>query len=146
MSTAAFALRTATVGDAAEIARLSGELGYPVEAAAVARNLACLLPLPMHRVWVAAAASGLLGWTAAERRVLVEAGPRVELVTLVVDARARRGGIGQALVAAVEQWTLEQSLTTLVVRSNVVRVESHPFYAKLGFVRTKTQHSYSKSL
>jgi len=146
VSAAPFALRTATVGDAAEIARLSGELGYPVEAAAVARNLARLLPLPTQRVWVAASASGLLGWTSAERRVLVEAGERVELVVLVVDARARRSGIGQALVAAVEQWTRAQGLTTLVVRSNVLRVESHQFYAKLGFVRTKTPHSYSKSL
>jgi GNAT superfamily N-acetyltransferase len=146
VSAAPFAIRTATVDDADEIARLSGELGYPVEAAAVARNLALLLPQATHRVWVAASANGLLGWTSGERRVLVEAGERVELVALVVDARVRRGGIGQALVSAVEQWTVAQGLTSLVVRSNVARVESHPFYAKLGFVRTKTQHSYSKSL
>ena len=92
----AFALRLAEVDDAAEIARLSGELGYPVDAAAVTRNLAQLLPLPTHRIWVAAGADGLLGWTSAERRVLVESGERVELVALVVDARVRRGGIGQA--------------------------------------------------
>ena len=146
MSAAPFAIRTAEIGDAAEIARLSGELGYPVQAAAVANNLALLLPQATHRVWVAAGSDSLLGWIAAERRLLVEAGPRVELVSLVVDARTRRSGIGQALVAAVEDWTRAQGLTTLVVRSNVVRVESHPFYAKLGFVRTKTQHSYSKQL
>jgi GNAT superfamily N-acetyltransferase len=141
-----YAIRAAELDDAAEIARLSGELGYPVDAASVARHLALLLPRAAHHVLVAATESGLRGWISAERRVLVEAGERVELVTLVVDARARRSGIGQALVQTVEQWTLAQGLDTLVVRSNVQRVESHPFYQRLGFKQTKTQHSYAKTL
>jgi hypothetical protein len=28
----------------------------------------------------------------------------------------------------------------------VVRAESHPFYERLGYLRTKTQHAYRKTL
>jgi len=31
-------------------------------------------------------------------------------------------------------------------RSNAVRAESHPFYQRLGYARTKTQHYYRKAL
>ena len=34
----------------------------------------------------------------------------------------------------------------LLVRSNVTRPESHPFYERLGYERIKTQHSYRKTL
>ena len=34
----------------------------------------------------------------------------------------------------------------IVVRSNVVRPESHPFYEKIGYERKKTQHVYARSL
>jgi hypothetical protein len=34
----------------------------------------------------------------------------------------------------------------MTVRSNVVRAESHPFYERLGYVRSKTQHAYRKHL
>jgi hypothetical protein len=37
-----------------------------------------------------------------------------------------------------------QGLAVVTVRSNVVRVESHPFYERLGHVRGKTQHVYTK--
>jgi hypothetical protein len=33
-----------------------------------------------------------------------------------------------------------------VVRSNVERVESHPFYEGIGYQRTKTSHIYRKEL
>ena len=34
----------------------------------------------------------------------------------------------------------------MTVRSNVVRHESHPFYERVGYERTKTQHAYRKRL
>lgn len=62
----------------------------------------------------------------------------------MVDAGARRSGVGRALVAVAEQWTRERGLDTLFLRSNIVRPEAHAFYPGLGFARTKTQHVYSK--
>ena len=139
-------IRRAQLDDAAEIARLSGDLGYPATALEMRARLALLLPRAAHFVAVAGRDDALHGWVAAERRVLLEYGERAEIVGLVVDARARRTGVGQALVAAAERWAGEQGLGELTVRSNAARVESHPFYERLGFVRRKTQHSYAKAL
>lgn len=140
-------LRPACVDDAAEIARLAGELGYPVETAAMVVRLHEVLPLPQHRVTVAQdGRGGLLGWIAVERRFTLESGERIEIVGLVVDAASRGSGVGRVLVADAEQWALAQGFDAIGVRSNVVREGSHPFYESLGFARVKTQRMYRKML
>ncbi|MFK8017508.1 MAG: GNAT family N-acetyltransferase, partial [Gammaproteobacteria bacterium] len=95
-------------------------------------------------VAVAESRNKLLGWVAAEERLLLETGARIEIVGLVVSDSSRRLGIGRALVGAAEEWKSRRGVSVIVVRSNIVRDESHPFYESLGFVRVKTQHVYSK--
>lgn len=140
-------LRTARVEDAAEVARLAGELGYPVDVDTMQARLRILLPLAQHRIVVAPGErDGLLGWIAVERRPTLESGERIEIVGLVVDAAARGSGVGRALVADAERWAREQGFDAIAVRSNVTRAESHPFYERLDYVRVKTQHAYRKPL
>lgn len=144
---AAGAIRGAVPGDAAEIARLSAQLGYPADSVTIARRLAVLLPSPMHAVLVAAAGDAHLhGFVAVEHRLMLETGERIEVVALVVDADARRRGTGRALIAAAEHWSRAYGVAEVFVRSNVLRPESHPFYQRLGYIRAKTQHVYSKPL
>lgn len=50
------------------------------------------------------------------------------------------------LADAAEAWVRGQGLHKVMVRSNTARVESHPFYEGLGFVRRKSQHVYFKAL
>lgn len=141
------ALRTVRVEDAVEIARLTGELGYPLDAATMEDRLRAILLLPQHRVTVAQDGhGGLLGWIAIEHRLTLESGERIEIVGLVVDAAARGTGIGRALVADGEQWARAQGFESIGVRSNVAREHSHPFYENLGYARVKTQHVYRKVL
>ncbi len=64
----------------------------------------------------------------------------------MVDGAHRGRGAGRMLVAAVEDWARARRLRTLKVRSSVARAEPHPFYRRLGFARTKTQHVYVKAL
>lgn len=85
-----------------------------------------------------------LGWIHGAEQRLLESGRRCEILGLVVDSAHRRAGVGQQLVAAVEQWAAGRGLVEVSVRSNVARPESHPFYERLGFRRTKTQHVYRK--
>ncbi|WP_242112053.1 GNAT family N-acetyltransferase [Luteimonas aquatica] len=140
-------IRAAVVADAAEIARLSAQLGYPAETAAFARRLAFLTGSPRHAVLVADGGDGRLqGFAGVEHRVMIEMGERVEIVGLVVDAQARRGGVGRALMAAAEQWAREAGVHEIFLGSNVVRPEAHAFYPSLGYARVKTQHSYLKRL
>jgi len=139
-------LRPVQPSDAAELARLAGELGYPTAPREMADRLEPLLADPGHYVVVAAGERGLLGWAHVERRRTVETPERAELMGLVVDSRARRSGVGRRLVRAAEQWAADEHLGEIAVRSNVIRSESHPFYQKAGYARAKTQHVYVKKL
>ena len=140
-------VRPARAGDADEIARLSGELGYPVSAAVMRERLARVLASSADRLLVCEAEGGaVVGWMQAHAASTVESGLKVEIVGLVVSGLARRAGVGRALVAAAEGWAREQSADGLVVRSNVRRLESHRFYPAVGFSLLKTQHVYLRDL
>ncbi len=139
-------IRPASAGDASEIARLCGELGYPCAAGEVASRLTALAASASHFVAVAERGGAMVGWVAAEHRVSLESGARGEIVGLVVSASARRTGVGRALVFAAEAWAASRGLEVVLVRSNVARAASHPFYETSGYVRQKTQHVYAKSI
>jgi GNAT superfamily N-acetyltransferase len=141
-------IRRAQISDASEIARLSNSLGYPAECEEITNRLELLLSNAFHFVVVAQSpdAAGLVGWLAAERRITLESGIKFEIVGLVVDEIKRRSGVGRALVQAVERWVLVQDGTNIVVRSNILRLESHGFYESLGYIRKKSQHVYGKRL
>jgi GNAT superfamily N-acetyltransferase len=139
-------IRPATTEDATEIARLSGELGYPTSAQEMADRLGGLLQQGKFIAVAVQREPVLLGWIAAESRLSLESGRMAEITGLVVDSRAKRSGIGSRLVAAAEDWARSCGHDTVIVRSNAVRLESHPFYLERGYARAKTQHVYSKPL
>jgi len=139
-------IRPARLEDAAEIATLSTELGYPTSEGEMKRRMEKLLQSNSYFLAVAENESRVIAWVAAEKRLLLESGERAEIVGLIVTTSARRSGTGLALVKAAEAWAVEQGMPSISVRSNVARVESHPFYERLGYVRTKTQHAYAKQL
>jgi len=146
---AAVHVRRAALADAAEIARLAAQFGHPVLVRELATRIARLDAMPSQYLVVAEApdaGSRLLGWLQAERRLVLTAGERAEIIGLVVDAAARRRGVGTLLVDAVQQWALAANLGQIVVRSNIVRDASHVFYLARGFSRVKTQHIYAKAL
>jgi GNAT superfamily N-acetyltransferase len=140
-------IRPVRAADAPRITGLLAELGYPGELGVVTRRLAAILRSDTQRVLVAAGGSRIDGYVSAERRpALPHQEELLEITGLVVDAAARRSGVGRALVEAAEQWAARQGLRTIVVRSNVARPESHPFYEGIGYRRTSTSHTYRKEL
>ncbi len=143
----AHAIRPARLDDAAEIAELSDQLGYPASVDEMSDRLIRLLADPDYFIAVADNADGpLLGWIGAEYRVLLELGAEIEIVGLVVRRETRRSGVGKALLAAAEDWARGHGLESIRVRSNVARPDSHPFYERMGYARIKTQHCYRKGL
>jgi GNAT superfamily N-acetyltransferase len=140
-------IRPVTGEDAAAVAALSSQLGYPVSAEAVAARLARLLGRDDQLVLAAVADDGTLaGWIHAADQDLVESERRCEILGLVVDGGRRRGGVGRRLVTEVERWAASRGLRQMSVRSNVTRAESHPFYEAQGYVRLKTQQVYRKAI
>jgi GNAT superfamily N-acetyltransferase len=99
-----------------------------------------------HAVFVATVEEAIVGWIHVGLRRVLEADDRAEILGLVVSSQARKRGAGRALIAAAESWAARLGLSEVVVRSNVARAESHPFYERLGYARTKTQHVYLKTV
>ena len=138
--------RAARMDDSAEVARLCTQLGYPATADDMAARLSVVISAGDRQVFVVEDGDRLLGWIGIELRITLETGRKAEIVGLVVDAQVRRSGTGRALVEAAENWVRQHGLDAVTVRSNTVRVESHPFYEGIGFVRGKSQHVYFKGL
>jgi GNAT superfamily N-acetyltransferase len=140
-------LRVALTDDVPRLAALIGILGYPAAPRELRPRLERLLSRPDHVIVVAETdAHGIVGWIHGTEQELLEAERRCEIVGLVVAPEGRRRGIGARLVAAVEAWGKARGLHRIVVRSNVTRPESHPFYERLGYGRVKTQHVYAREL
>jgi len=146
MSADNFSIRPADPHDAAELARLAAELGYPASAAAMRLRLQWLEGRDDAVLAAAAAGAPLLGWIHVGRRVALESGECAEILGLVVGAAARRLGVGKRLVAAAEAWSRDRGLDRIVVRSNAARTESHRFYPALEYALAKSQHVYQKTL
>ncbi len=140
-------VRPATLADALGLAVLSAELGYPSEPASISRRLEILLARPDHAVWLAAASGGeVAGWVHAFVSLRLESDPFAELGGLVVGSGSRGQGVGRRLVATAAEWGAAQGCTRLRVRSRVERNGAHGFYARLGFVRSKTQGVFDATL
>lgn len=134
-------------GDAARLAALSGELGYPADISTMAARLETILGRGGEVVYVAELPGpGVIGWIHGIEETFLESGRRCEIAGLVVGMAHRARGIGRLLVGAVEAWAATRGIDQMSVRSNIARVESHPFYERVGYRRIKTQHAYRKGL
>ena len=141
-------IRFAVRDDAAGIASLSGQLGYPTDAAEVGARIE-LLETRQERQAVLVAvdsAGSAIGYAQIGTVDYVYHEAFAELMGLVVDVAHRGEGVGRRLMEAAESWAAERGLGVLSLRSNVVRAEAHAFYERLGYERVKTQYSYRKAL
>jgi GNAT superfamily N-acetyltransferase len=131
--------------DLRRVAELSRELGYPVSTSSLQDRFSRIVGAG-HALFVAQSGRRVVGYIHVYPQLLLESEPHAEIGALVVDASARRQGVGRALVAEARRWSLDRGFRALRVRSNVVRDEAHRFYPSLGFTRIKTQHNYELSL
>jgi GNAT superfamily N-acetyltransferase len=139
-------IRPAHASDAAAIAALSAQLGYPSTQAEILRRMAELGAQGRTAVLVAATDGVIAGWVAVREDLVLESGTFAEIAGLVVDEGHRGRRIGEALVAAAEAWARERGHVRMRVRSNVVRERAHRFYERLGYTITKRQAVFDKPL
>lgn len=140
-------VRGAVEGDAATLAGLSGQLGYPTTTTALAPRLSALLRHPEQGVFVAEAPDGaVIGWIQVAVHHSLGADDEAEIVGLVVDAAHRAQGVGRRLMEAAEDWTSGRGLTAVRLRSRVQRAGAHRFYERLGYARLKEQVVLRKEL
>ncbi|MBL9149779.1 MAG: GNAT family N-acetyltransferase [Phycisphaerae bacterium] len=150
MTRAALEVRVAMPADAAAVAALAAELGYPTEIDVMRGRLARTAASPMREVALAERREGgdvlPVGWIELEERENVTGGHVAEITGLVVAATARRSGVGRALIAYAESWARARGLTKIRVRSNARRVEAADFYPAAGFDLEKMQRVFVKGI
>jgi N-acetylglutamate synthase-like GNAT family acetyltransferase len=139
-------IRDAALADAARIAELSTQLGYPSTTEQALVRLRSLPQDGTHAVYVAENEHGVVGWVHVYEHLPVCHDRVAEVTGLVVDAGCRGTGVGKRLMEAAENWTRARGLDTVVLRSNVIREPAHKFYENVGYSRIKTQHAFRKVL
>lgn len=137
-----FQVRAARPEDAAALAGLLDELGFPAAAEVVVQRLAALersgeATLVGLDDGGATAGGGVQGFvTVHVTPVLHRPTPVGRMTALVVTSRARRRGLGRALVAAAEAYLAEAGCALVEVTSNRDLAGAHAFYGRLGYALT----------
>ena len=140
-------IRPMKPADAPLVAELTTQLGYPATAEETGERLAALTARPEeHAVLVAEDDGSALGWVHVRLLTSLESGRKADIGGLVVDDDHRGAGIGAELLAAGEAWARERGVTTMVVRSRIVRERAHRFYEREGYALVKTSHVFEKPL
>jgi GNAT superfamily N-acetyltransferase len=148
-------IRRARRGDAASLAELSGQLGYPATPAQIARRLGKLASASRNALFVAEvkdagsnrrAAGSLMGWLHISITNLLEVDTRAEVNGLIVAEGQRSLGAGARLLKAAEEWARRHACASVNLRSNVIRERAHKFYERQGYEHYKTQKAFRKAL
>jgi GNAT superfamily N-acetyltransferase len=140
-------IRRARRTDAARIAELSTELGYPATAKQIEARFLRLLPKAKHALFVAEmSAPDLIGWIHVSVTNLIESDLRAEVNGLIVAETRRSLGAGAKLLEAAESWARRCGCSAVNVRSNVIRDRAHKFYVRQGYEHYKTQKAFRKPL
>jgi ribosomal protein S18 acetylase RimI-like enzyme len=94
-----------------------------------------MLELPQYAIFVAEQEGQVIGLlTASQRWTLWHAGPCATIEELIVDAPARRQGIGRALIQAALDWAQAQGCSEVEVSTDQDNMNAQAFYQQLGFV------------
>jgi N-acetylglutamate synthase-like GNAT family acetyltransferase len=130
-------IRDATEADAASLADLLTQLGYPSTPEQTGVRLRRILLDPAWATLLWEDEGKVFGFGGIQVCASYEHDtPVVKIVALVVDARVRRRGVGAELVAALEQRAAASGAKKVVVNSALHRADAHAFYEKLGYART----------
>jgi GNAT superfamily N-acetyltransferase len=145
--TAGLKIRKAKRTDAARIAELSAELGYPATAKQIETRFLRLLPKTKHALFVAEGPGAeLVGWIHVSVANLIESDVRAEVNGLIVAEAHRSLGAGAKLLEAAENWARTCGCRAVNLRSNVIRERAHKFYERQGYEHYKTQKAFRKPL
>ncbi|HUF24283.1 MAG TPA: GNAT family N-acetyltransferase [Vicinamibacterales bacterium] len=132
-------LRKVKPEDAAVVAELCGQLGYPASAEDIEARLDAIGSRPDHRLIGAELDGKLIGWAHVHADWALDHGFEADLLGLVVHEEQRGLGIGRALIGEAAEWAVKHHCTRMRVRTNVIRMRAGDFYRRAGFKEVKRQ-------
>ncbi len=131
--------RKVIAADAADISRLSYQLGYNFSIEETAIQIAAISNSANDVAYVAIDNNKAAGWIHVFYTMRLECNSYCEIGGLVIDEQYRGKGVGRMLIEQIKPWCLLKHCKELRVRSNIKRTEAHQFYEHLGFLGTKQQ-------
>jgi len=135
--TEAVEIRPAGPDDAAALADLVTQLGYPTSPAQMQRRMARIVSDPDYATLVASQGGRVAGFVGLRRAVTYESDePFGEIRAMAVGAGFRRKGIGRLLLQAAESALFERGARVFVLSSGNHRAGAHLFYEALGYAFT----------
>lgn len=138
-------LREARIGDAAQIAALLEQLGYPAEEDAVRRRLERLERSEADATWVADDNGELVGLIGIHVSPALEYdGDAAKVSAIVVDEAHRGDGLGAQLMALAEGEARRRGCVLIFLTTAERRSDAHAFYRRLGY--EETGRRFAKSL
>ncbi len=132
--------------DAAEVAELSVQLGYPATEAEVRERIEAMPRRVDHFARVACLEGRVVGWIEAEVARHLQEAPHALITGLVVREGARSLGVGNRLCLEAEAWSRRAGLPAIRATSRMTRERAHRFYLREGFVQIKTSAVFEKVL
>jgi GNAT superfamily N-acetyltransferase len=145
-NTPRISVRRGKISDAARVAELAGQLGYPATKKEMAQRIKRLSPPSQHAFFVAVLANRVIGWVGVSASRLLEVPPRAEVDGLVIDEAVRSRGVGRLLLKKAEAWAKHAGCKSMSVRSNIKRKRAHEFYKQNGYEHYKTQKAFHKKI
>ncbi|MCW5952283.1 MAG: GNAT family N-acetyltransferase [Propionibacteriaceae bacterium] len=140
-------LRTAVVNDAVAIQALNRDaMGYDYSLPQTLTALQDALASEDEVVVVAVDDSLVVGYCHAQLYRLLYADLMVNILGVAVDSRARRQGVGLALMDSIGSWARSRGATAARLVSGESRTGAHRFYSQAGFTPTKRQLNFRRQL
>ena len=136
MSDTGWWIRDAELNDAPELAVLMCELGYQTDRTEMETRLELILSNPGYKTFVAIMdgnVCGMIGTLAYPSYEHNDASGRI--LAVVTSRRARRRGIGRALIATAEKDFAQRGIRRVSLDTRLTREDAHKFYQLLGYER-----------
>ena len=139
-------IRRARLSDAARLAELSGQLGYPASRTEILQRMKRMRPAAQHAIFVVESDKTVTGLLHVSVTPVLELPLCAEVNGLIVDEAQRSVGTGAELLEAAERWAATKGCKSMSVRSNMIRERAHEFYLRNGYEHYKTQKAFRKCL
>jgi GNAT superfamily N-acetyltransferase len=128
------AVRGAATTDAAAIADLMTQLGYPATADEISRRLGYWLRDRASQILLAVCDGTVVGCLSLHAVPYLErTGRWARIESFIIDEAARGSGVGTTLLAAAEELAREWGCLSVEVTSSRTREDAHAFYRKAGY-------------
>ena len=143
---AAVSIRRVREADAAAVAELNGQLGYPGAVDDVRERLVAIEKVTSQVVFVACLGKEVIAWIDVALTLHLQSRPFALIGGLVVRDGHRGMRVGRRLCEAAEAWAREQGVRVMRVTSRSTRADAHRFYLRGGYKEVKTSCVFEKEL